>query len=533
MFLYAVLGILTVRGYAQETNESLPAQPSQPASQEYSVVGRVINSSTGEAINRVVVEISGAVNRATMTDASGRFEFNGLSEGNVSILVAKPGFFDEQFVSRGQQSDLRIGSNTVPVVLRMIQGNSIIGRVTTREGEPLEGFLVRAIKKQNVAGHQVWVDHAFEAQTLADGSYRIANIPPATYELAVDQSSEATLSQPGVPNSREQGYAQVFYPGVSELSMAAPIELSGGEEVEANFALTAEPFYKLAGMVATQDQLPFQITFQRAAAVGSDFKQNAAVQDGRFQIEVPAGSYAVYGITPEGQLLSTAGTFITLSSDISDVRIALAPLPSVPVRVRTELDRGGVERVDAAEASQLVGINLHSVSGTPFLKRADFGWSNTWSSEIQNVEPGVYEFEANTFGPWRVESARCGSLDLLSENFTVTAGSQPLPIEITLRNDAATVTGTVRETEGVMASVLLVQQLSMRNVVKLAPKVNGTFQFQGLAPGDYALIVSDGVDNLEYKNPEVLDPYLATAVHISLQPHGTANVNLNLSPVNR
>lgn len=530
LLLNATLGIPAVRGYAQEADETLPAQPAKSASHEHAVAGTVINSVTGEALNRAVVEFWGPVKRATLTDASGRFEFNSLDQGSVSIVVAKPGFFDEQITSRGQPLVLRVGSSATPVVLRMIPASSIIGRVTTQEGEPLEGFLVRAIIQQNLAGRPRWVDHMFQAQTLEDGSYRIAQMPPGTYYLVVDQSQEATLSQPGVPNPRDQGYAQVFYPAVSELSAAAPMELRGGQEVEANFALTAEPFYKLAGMVVTQDQLPSEIVFQRAAGQGSDFHQNAALEEGRFQIEVPAGSYAAYGTTPAGMLLSTAGASIALSSDTSDGRIALAPLPSVPVRVRTELASGGTELVDAAQALQLVRVNLHSVSTTPSLQQADMGW-NPRSSEIQNVEPGAYEVEVNTFDPWRVESAHCGSLDLLSENLTIPAGSQPSAIEITLRNDAATVSGTVVEAEGEMASVLLVQQNSTRNLVKLLPRVQGRFQFNGLAPGDYALIVSDGIDKVEYMNPEVLNPYLATAVHVSLPPHGRANVNL--SPVNR
>jgi hypothetical protein len=266
---------------------------------------------------------------------------------------------------------------------------------------------------------------------------------------------------------------------------------------------------------------------------GSDFNQNTDVQDGRFQIEVPAGSYRVHGATPEGLLLSTSGASIALSSDISDVGIALAPLPSVPVRVRTQSDSGGIQQIDAGEALRLVGVLLHSVSNTASLKRADWGRWNPLKSEIQNVEPGVYEVELNTFGQWRVESARCGSLDLLSENLTITDGAQPSPIEITLRNDAATVNGTVVEAEGELASVLLAQQYGTRNLVKLLPRVQGVFQFKGLAPGDYALIVSDGLDKLEYMNPDVLNPYLTTAVHLSLHPHGTANVNLTPSAGNR
>jgi Carboxypeptidase regulatory-like domain len=252
VLLNTALGIPTLSGYAQEANETLTTQPSKSGSHDHAIAGTVINSLTGEAINRAVVEISAPVNRATMTDASGHFEFNSLDEGSVSVFVDKPGFFEEQIASGGQAVVVKVGSSAMPVVVRMVPANSIIGRVTTEEGEPLDGFLVRAIAKVIVGGRQMWV-YQMQHSTLEDGSYRIAQMPPGTYYLMVDQSREATLSQPGVANSREQGYARVFYPGVSDLSTAAPIELRGGQEVEANFALTAEPLYKVAGMVSTED----------------------------------------------------------------------------------------------------------------------------------------------------------------------------------------------------------------------------------------------------------------------------------------
>ena len=53
----------------------------------------------------------------------------------------------------------------------------------------------------------------------------------------------------------------------------------------------------------------------------------------------------------------------------------------------------------------------------------------------------------------------------------------------------------------------------------------GNFRFEGLAPGEYSLIASDGLDKLEYMNPEVLNPYLSAAAHISSQP-----TQLRMSP---
>ncbi len=526
VFLFLGLAFaLVLRCYAQEEGQMVPAQVSKPEPQEYAVAGAVVNSVTGQAINRAVVEMFGSANGATMTDPNGHFEFNSVTEGSVTLVAAKPGFFDEQGMSNGQFV-VQVGPSTTSIVLRMVPANSIVGRVTTQEGDPIEDVQVRAIAEQIVGGRRTWFDHGYQAQTLEDGNYRISNIPPGTYYVAVEESEETTLSEPGIPNGREQGHGQVFFPGVSEFSAATPIELHGGQQVEENFALTAEPVYKVSGTVLAQDQPPSELFFERSAGSWYDFAQNAAVQDGKFQIEVPAGSYFVHGSAPGGLLLSTAGASVDVSSDASNVRVTLARTPSIPVTVREESDSGTTVPVDASQVRSMLAVSLHLLEAFP--KRTEVWWDQG-SGEIRNVEPGTYQFEANTFGQWRVESAYCGNVDLMSQNLTIGAGVQPSPIEITLRNDAATVSGTVLQANGQLATVLLVQQRGARNLVKLLTRVQGTFQFNGLAPGDYSLLASDGIDRLEYMNPEVLNPYLSTAAHVNLPPHGTVNISLSVS----
>jgi hypothetical protein len=520
------------RGYAQGADVPDPAVSSKPDVGEYSVAGAVVNSLTGEPIRRAAVEISGQADRATLTDNSGHFEFDGLAEGNVSLGVTKPGFFNEQTTPYGRIT-LRAGPDASPVVLRMAPAGAIVGLVTSRDGEPLEGFHVRAITRWNAGGRQRWLDRQFQAMTDENGAFRIANLPAATYYIALDQSQETTLSQPGIPNAREQGYARVFYPGVSELATAAPVELHAGQQVETNFALTAEPIYKVSGVVSGHEDLPSGLDFARQAGEGYDFSQSASTQDGKFQIKLPAGSYRVRGAIRDGVLLTPPGSSVVISSDSPDLRVVSAPAPSIQVAVRTELGGGVIEQADTSASHGVPGMSLQLVSNTRSLNPSD-SWWRPQSGEIPNVEPGVYKVEVGTMGEWWAKSVQCGNIDLLSDDLTVTAGVQPPPIEVTLRDDAATVSGVIVLAEQEEpATVLLVQPHGPRNVVKATTATQGKFQFQGVAPGDYAVLAFDGIDKLEYGNPEVLNPYLSKAAHISLQPHGTASVNLTLSPMSR
>jgi hypothetical protein len=78
-----------------------------------------------------------------------------------------------------------------------------------------------------------------------------------------------------------------------------------------------------------------------------------------------------------------------------------------------------------------------------------------------------------------------------------------------------------------------VQPRGTGNLIKVGGAFQGKFEIDGVTPGDYLLLAFEGGDRLQYENPEVLNPYLSKAEHISLQPHGIANVNLSLSPTER
>ena len=68
-------------------------QSSANSETKYSLSGNVVNAVTGEPIRRALVQIYMGPEQASLTDDSGHFEFNGLSPGQTSVTVQKPGFF--------------------------------------------------------------------------------------------------------------------------------------------------------------------------------------------------------------------------------------------------------------------------------------------------------------------------------------------------------------------------------------------------------------------------------------------------------
>ncbi len=525
LVIFSCWGTWTI-AWAQEPGAAEPgiAKADTPRG---AISGTVINSVTGEPINRAVVQLAG-LDRAAMTDASGHFEFHNLQGDRILFIVSKPGFFYEQ-----NHPETLAEIEASALVLRMAPAGAISGKITTQGGEPIEGIGVKAVQRQTLAGRQVWVDRVAAAQTDENGNFRIAGLPQATYVVATEQSREPVWMPSPIPNSRMQVYAQSFYPGVSQLSIASPIDLAAGQEVETDFSLTAEPTYKVAGALAGLEEISSGAVFKRQAGEDFDFLQSISVQNGRFETELPAGSYTVDAYTAQIGRASISGSSLVISSDISDVRIPLNSGISIPVIIRADSDGNSPERVEDSTAHTMIEVRLRGVSNAPSLYNREAWWTGPHASEISSVEAGRYEVELTAFGQWRVESAKCGGIDLLSNDLMVTAGSQPAAIEITLRNDGATVVGTVALEPSKNTTVLLVQPRGAKNFVEMVTTAMGNFRFAGLAPGEYSLIASDGLDKLEYMNPEVLNPYLSTAARISLQPHAIANVTLNVSRASR
>ncbi len=406
----------------------------------------------------------------------------------------------------------------------------IFGRLTSSDEQPLEGFLLHVISKQRVGGKQQWVPVPAQTTTDDSGNFRIAGLAADTYYLLVAQNQQPTLTRRGVPNPREQSYAEAFYPGVPDFNSATPIELTGGREVEANFSIAAEPLYEISGVVSTLD-LNSPLEFSRKAGDGYDFVQNATVQDGRFQIKLPAGSFSVAGSTATG--IQLAASSVVVSSDDPNLNIALRPASGIRVELQRESSSGSTQS-NTPEQPGSMGMSLQLIrtAGAP---GPSYWWVPGQSDGFQGVAPGVYTVQANgPPGTWYIKSMRSGGTDLLSQDLTVLEGAQPPLIQVTLRDDAASVRGTVMPTDDMLpVTVLLVQQRGTRNLIKVGGAFQGKFEIDGVTPGDYLLLAFDAVDRLEYENPEVLNPYLSGAAHISLPPHGVASVNLSLSTIGR
>jgi hypothetical protein len=173
---------------------------------------------------------------------------------------------------------------------------------------------------------------------------------------------------------------------------------------------------------------------------------------------------------------------------------------------------------------------MHLVPSDSQLTSADYwaiskGAGKQRTVSFENVQPGKYSAEVNPDGSYYVDSARCGETDLLRDDLTITPDARLAPMEVVLRDDGASLDISLPGTT-VKATVLLVPDRAPRQVQHGFD--SGRLRFEGLAPGEYNVLAFDNADQLEYKNPEVLSPYLGKAVHLTLGPKQNSSVTLQL-----
>jgi hypothetical protein len=143
-----------------------------------------------------------------------------------------------------------------------------------------------------------------------------------------------------------------------------------------------------------------------------------------------------------------------------------------------------------------------------------------------------------------VAAVSSGGLDLLRNPLVVPPGGTSSPIEITLRDDGATVDGTIEnwrtETQG-RNTLLPGQQLACIYLLPMAETVapplvgwtsDGHFSLQQVPPGSYrGIAFNRQPGELEFTNEESMKKYVANSQVIQLEAGQKEQLELQLNVV--
>ena len=533
------LAVMVGSASAETHDSSSLVSPQNSNDDKYSLRGSVVNSLTGEPLRGVLVQVYLNGQSSMLTGPDGRFQFDNLPAGQSTITVRKPGFFAEddfQPSERGQ-SLAATGPNSSPVVLKLIPEGVIYGHIIDDDGEPIEGLPVELLVQHLQNGRKAW-EQRTGAVTDEDGNFRIAELPPGNYFLSAGPSRNpvtfpAKLAQPGA-----QGIPLVYYPTGSDLAAAAPISIPPGKKAEINFTLSPQPLYRVSGTLSGYSPSEsVSLLLRNSAGIPLTYNSRFDAASGSFRIPwVPPGAYTLVADAPDGHGHSlTAAVPLTVNADVSGVHVILLPTVNIPIRMSVITSRTGTERFGEQENYfpayvQLVARN-EGLSERRYGSQ-QVGETGASSLELQNIAPGTYRVEVNPNGPLYVQSAMFGTTDLLESDLSVAPGSSPQPIEITLRDDVASLSGTVSlDNRSLSATILAISEHASATPRLQPTDATGGFQLSFLSPGVYKILAVDHPDRLEYSNPEILRKYLSKAREVMLLPDQSAKIDLELARV--
>ena len=547
--LAAFLLLAAALVFAQSEDSGLSGGPG------FTVGGVVVNSVTGDPVRRALVQIVNLPggSPSSFTDSEGKFQFTHVPAGDIVLGARKPGFFSEQELHPESVFPPRfflVEGNTSSTVIKLFPEGIVTGRVATVKGEPIEDSPVRIFQQRIMDGRRRWMQRN-QSTTDEDGQFRIANLQPGQYLVSTGPMFGIGRRRArGKRTSRGEQISSTFYPGVPEMDAATPITVASGQQSEADFLLKPEPVFKVSGVVSGSFPATPNVP-QVATRSGEPLPAlvNFDPQTGKFDFELPAGSYVLMIRTPdgEGNLLSS-DLPLTVNSDIENVTLSLGAPMVMPIRVETRATSSGVVAstgvaIDSVSPAsiQMGGarprriripvVQVRLISSENRVEGAEFqaeSNANDGSFAVRNFVPGRYTVDLQPNPPWYVQSATSGTVDVLREELVLTPGRRPDRLEIVLRDDGAMISGTIRaDGQPAVGSVLLIPEQAPPSQIRVtAAAPAGDFIFDRVPPGEYKVLALDTVADVEFRNPEVLGPYLSRAARITLTPDQQASVTV-------
>ena len=494
----------------------VPEQVSGTDAPRHEISGVVINSVTGMPIARALVELEAQIVRHNLTDVSGAFRFEGVPEGLAKLEAERPGFLQPSEVApelRTSTLSVQVTADVDGVVLKLVPQSEIAGYVRSIQGAPIEDFPVNVYRREFVDGRVQWHNLA-SLNTGNDGYFRVFGMPPESVVI----SAGPERWRPRPPGARHLGYPYVFYPNARGLATASVISVSTGQQVQADFSLSQEPLFEISGEIAgVPGTIDTKVELSNSSGELLPLVQ-LHPELHNFSGYVAEGSYTLRASAEvEGQSWQ-ATVPLSVSSNTVGIRVALGHHPPISVKVRNDSVVGQSRKSNRPSAS----VTLASV--TPSLKPLQFvarqiANGDQPAMEIVGAEPGSYSVEINSYGAY-VKSATSGSTDLLHDDLLVPEDGVVAPLEIVLGNDGGEIAGSLKLPEQVSsATVLLVPETGSPTEIKTRViESTGQFQFEQVRPGNYVLLAFDHFEDLEYRNPDVLDNYLSSGTRVSVPP---------------
>ena len=515
-------------------------------------VAGVVKDASGRGLPLAMVIMrrateSGVV-QGVSTDESGRFQFDNVPPGPLRLAATKRGF---QMVASPADTG---PSETIPwveVELASSQRRNDVGIILTRAtvvsgtlldqfGDPVSGSLsLRPSATPNAVRRSV--------RTNSRGEFRISDVTAGEYVLVVDQNPYGSpLRVADGSSQREVAFLPVFYPGVPDASMAAPLAVRAGVDV-AGLAVVVQPA-PVSSIQVTVDagaRAVQNVQITRTAVDGPSTSSRATMsRDGvRGALDsVPAGRSLIVATATEVRAdplergsdyrLWATAEIATDGSTPATLTMLLEPGARVSGRIVVE-GRG----LSSPAVQPRLEPASDTVGGAYVWPRELTGDAGRFEFTIANVQPGAYLLgvgaRAPSEVPWTVKSIVVEGREIQQRVIELAPGTELGNVIITLSDQLTELSGSLVDDRGRVppgAGVIAFTPNSQlwragSSLIQSAEvDATGRYVMRGLVPGEYRVVaVADraAVSTADY--PMLFARLLPVAVTVSLR-HGEQKV---------
>ncbi|HUX28849.1 MAG TPA: carboxypeptidase regulatory-like domain-containing protein, partial [Terracidiphilus sp.] len=259
----ALLLASTLPLLSQATPPRRPYPGTAAAMGPYRIAGTVVNTSTGEPLQRatvaVLAEADSRAVESVQSDSDGRFALEHLPAGKYQLTASKRGFRTAFYNEHDEFNSAIVtgpDQDTEHLTFRLTPGAILRGVVSADGGDPVESARVMLFERPQHPQRGQHVMQLDSVNTDDTGAYEFANLAAGEYLLAVTAQPwyalhrAASGSQSGQPGddvtALDVAYPVTYYDSTTDETSATPIVLTAGSREEADINLHAVPALRLS-----------------------------------------------------------------------------------------------------------------------------------------------------------------------------------------------------------------------------------------------------------------------------------------------